>query len=226
VGIVNPGIPKAFTWHLTTHNHLLLLGNSALLDYSDFGALDNRDKFVFTTVNTYIALFRGINIGGNNLLPMKGLMGILEELGLKNIKTYIQSGNVVFQTGKGQRDKITNEISLKILKVYGFGPKVILFNEAEFIEAINNNPFDTSDGKALHFFFMQSQPESPDLERLVAIQSKTEQFRLNKRMLYLFTPDGVGRSKLAAKIEKALGVPVTARNWNTVKKLITMVEQV
>jgi uncharacterized protein (DUF1697 family) len=85
--------------------------------------------------------------------------------------------------------------------------------------AIENNPFSTAEGKALHFMFLERKPEKPDLAGLMAIKSKSEQFRLDKKVFYLYAPEGIGRSKLVAKVEPALGVPVTGRNWNTVNKL-------
>ncbi len=176
-------------------------------------------------MNTYIALLRGINVGGRNILPMKDLVGTLEGMGCEKIKTYIQSGNVVFQSKKKQSTKIAGEISSKILKSHGFEPKVLLLEIAELLDAIENNPFETEDGKALHFFFLDSHPKYPDLERLMAVKSKSEEFSLNKNIFYLYAPDGIGRSKLAAKVEQSMGVPVTARNLNTVSKLIALVKQ-
>jgi len=176
-------------------------------------------------MKTYIALFRGINIGGHHALPMKGLVKLLEELGCSDIRTYIQSGNVVFQTRKAKRARLAREIGLQVLNTYGFEPTVLLLEEAELREAIDNNPFPSDEGKALHLFFLDSPPEAPDLARLDAIKSGSEQFRLSKSIFYLFTPEGVGRSKLAANVEKCLGVPATGRNWNTVCKLLAMVEQ-
>jgi uncharacterized protein (DUF1697 family) len=176
-------------------------------------------------MNTYIALFRGINVGGNNILPMKDLVEILEGMGCEKVKTYIQSGNVVFRSKKKQANKIAGEISSKISESHGFEPKVLLLEISELHDAIENNPFKTEDGKALHFFFLNFHPNNPDLERLMALKAKSEEFKLHKKVFYLYAPDGVGRSKLAAKVEQCMGIPVTARNWNTVSKLIFLVEQ-
>ena len=89
--------------------------------------------------------------------------------------------------------------------------------------AIENNPFDTADGKALLFFFLISPPKSPDLAGLARLKSETEQFWLHDKVFYLYAPDGIGRSKLAAKADKYINASATARNWNTVSKLMTMV---
>jgi uncharacterized protein (DUF1697 family) len=176
-------------------------------------------------VNTYIVLFRGINIAGKHILPMKELIRILQEMGFRNVKTYIQSGNVVFQSGQIQKDQTAREISSKILETHGFAPAVLLLEISELQDAIDNNPFRTTDGKALHFFFLESYPQKPDLEGLMAVKAESEEFRLNKKLFYLYAPDGVGRSKLAARVEQSMGVPATGRNWNTVSKLISMANQ-
>ena len=176
-------------------------------------------------MNTYIALFRSINVGGKNILPMKKLIGILEEMGYKNVMTYIQSGNVVFQSIKKCTKNTAKDISAKILECHGFEPKVLLLEKSELQNSVDNNPFKSKTGKTLHFFFLESRPQKPDLEKLLAVKSKSEEFELVKNVFYLYAPDGIGRSALASNVEKCLGVPVTARNWNTVSKLITMVKQ-
>ena len=176
-------------------------------------------------MNIFIALFRGINVGGKNILPMKDLVGILEGMGCENVKTYIQSGNVVFRTKKEHAHTIATEMRARILEHHGFEPKVFLLELSELQEAIDKNPFSPEEGKALHFFFLESHPKHPDLDRLMALKSTSEEFTLHKKVFYLYAPDGIGRSKLAAKVEQSMGVPVTARNWNTVRKLMSLVMQ-
>ncbi len=176
-------------------------------------------------MSTYVALFRGINVGGKNILPMKDLVGILEGLGCEKVKTYIQSGNAVFQLKGNITKKIAEEISSKILKSHGFKPKVLLVEVRELEDAINNNPFKSMEGKSLHFFFLASPPAKPNLDELANVKSISEEFKLDKNIFYLYAPEGIGRSKLAARVEQALGVPVTARNWNTVSNLIAMVKK-
>ena len=172
-------------------------------------------------MHTYIALFRGINVGGNNILPMKELVVLLQQLGCEKVQTYIQSGNVVFQTEQA-RGELADTISTKIAETRGFSPKVVLLDVSELEAAASNNPFPTEDVKALHLFFMETAPTNPDLEKLTALKSPREDFRLIHQVFYLYAPDGIGRSKLAEKVEKNLGVPATARNWNTVSKLLAM----
>jgi uncharacterized protein (DUF1697 family) len=175
-------------------------------------------------VDTYIALFRGINVGGKNSLSMKDLVAALDTLGYENIQTYIQSGNVVLRCKNKVSENSAGEIAKRVLEKKGFEPKVLLISADELQNAVENNPFPTGDGKALHFFFLKSQPHQTNTGQLMSIKAMSEEFKLGKNVFYLYAPDGLGRSKLAAGVEKALGVPVTARNWNTVSKLISMVE--
>jgi len=173
-------------------------------------------------MNTYIALFRGINVGGNHILPMKNLSKVLEKMGCEKVQTYIQSGNVVFQTKESSTNKLADEISTKIFDHFGFKPKVLLLGIKEFQQTINNCPFKTEEGKTLHFYFLDAPAENPHLDKLETLKSPTEQFKLHNKVFYLYAPDGIGRSKMAAKVEQSLGVPATARNWNTVSKLISL----
>jgi uncharacterized protein (DUF1697 family) len=174
-------------------------------------------------MNTYVALFRGINVGGKSILPMKDLVALLERMGFEGVKTYIQSGNAVFRSAPIETDKTAREIRAAIQETHGFAPAVLLLEAAELQAAAANNPFQAADGKALHFFFLESLPGKPDLAGLAAVKAETERFELGGKAFYLYAPDGIGRSRLAAKVEQSLGVPVTARNWNTVSKLLSMV---
>jgi uncharacterized protein (DUF1697 family) len=146
-------------------------------------------------------------------------------MGFSKVQSYIQSGNVVFQSAQIQTDKTAREIGSKILQSHGFAPTVLLLESSELQDAIDNNPFTTADGRALHFFFLECRPENPDLEGLMAVKAASEEFALKEKVFYLYAPDGVGRSKLAARVEQGLGVAATARNWNTVSKLISMAKQ-
>lgn len=156
---------------------------------------------------------------------MKELSAILGDLGCENVETYIQSGNVVFRSHKKQKDKLAEEIGQRILKKFKFEPKVLLLDVKGLKNAIKSNPFDNKDARALHFFFLDSLSTAPDLERLEALKTESEKFKLNRTVFYLYAPDGIGRSKLVANVEKCLGAPVTARNWNTVSKLMEIVAQ-
>ncbi|WP_420627373.1 DUF1697 domain-containing protein [Candidatus Leptofilum sp.] len=173
-------------------------------------------------MNTIIALLRGINVGGRNKLPMRNLKTILAEIGLVNVQTYIQSGNVVCQINRTDLPALAEEIGVAIGENHGFVPRILLLTVADLETAVAYNPFPTTDEqyKTLHFYFLESAPTSPDLAKLESIKSESEQFKLLDKTFYLYAPEGIGRSKLATKVERALGVAATARNWRTVSKLL------
>lgn len=175
-------------------------------------------------MKTYIALFRGINVGGNNILPMKELVAILENIGLNKVKTYIQSGNVVFQ-GKAENILLlANKISSEIKTNRGFESQVLLLTLQDMEQAIKLNPFPDAESEpnTLYVNLLLSAPVNPDLETLENIRKENERFNLNGKIFYLHAPDGIGRSKLAANAERLLGVSMTSRNWRTVSKIVAM----
>jgi uncharacterized protein (DUF1697 family) len=178
-------------------------------------------------LKTYIALFRGINVGGSNVLPMKDLVAQLENLGSQNVKTFIQSGNAVFQNEEENASLLSNRISAAIKKNHGFEPQVLLLTPEEIERAVASNPFPEAETepKTLHVYFLTSMPKNLDLGALESIKSDRERFALKDRVFYLHAPEGIGRSKLAANTEKLLGVAITGRNWRTVRKVMAMVEQ-
>ena len=178
-------------------------------------------------MKTYIALFRGINVGGNTVLPMKDLVSLLENIGSQNVKTYIQSGNAVFQNREENASLLSNIIRAAIKKSHGFEPQVLLLEPEEIERVVESNPFPEaeSEPKTLHVHFLASMPKNPDLGALESIKSDRERFVLKDGVLYLHAPDGIGRSKLAANAEKLLGVAMTGRNWRTVCKVMAMAKQ-
>ena len=172
----------------------------------------------------YVALLRGINVGGRNLLPMKELRSVLGELGLRGVKTYIQSGNVLFEAEDVDEHELARRISSVIESKKGFAPRVLVISSGKFQSAADANPFNGAHeepGK-LHLAFTGEAPAEPDMELLESVRAPNERFELIDGVLYLHAPDGIGRSKLASKIEQALGVPTTMRNWRTVSKLLEM----
>lgn len=175
-------------------------------------------------MNTFIALFRGINVGGSNILPMKELASLLKGLGLSNVRTYIQSGNVVFQSKTTNAKDLSHNISTAIGESHGFNPQVFIFSLQELRDAIASNPFPDgqTEPKTLHLFFLESAPSNPDMDRLETIKTVSERFRLIDAVFYLHAPEGIGRSKLAANVEKALGVSGTGRNWRSINKIMSM----
>lgn len=178
--------------------------------------------FIGLVVNIYVALLRSINVGGKHVVPMDELAGYFEEAGCQNVRTYLQSGNVVFHCRNKFDGRHTSRIAKRVLSTRGFEPKMLILSPEELRCAAANNPFPTTSGKALHFFFLESASERPDLARLESAKASTEKFELAGKVFYLYAPEGVGRSKLPAAVERSLGVSATARNWNTVAKLLAM----
>jgi len=175
-------------------------------------------------MTTHIALFRGINVGGNNPLPMRQLVTQLEALGLQDVSTYIQSGNVVFRSRERDTSNLPARIQSAVGESHGFTPQVLILAVDEFEDAVASNPFPQaeSEPKSLHLLFLASIPDGPDLETLESLKRNAEEFELRDRVFYFHAPNGIGRSKLAARVEKALGVPVTARNWRSVCKILDL----
>lgn len=175
-------------------------------------------------MKTYIALFRGINVAGKNMLPMKELVALLENLGMQGVRTYIQSGNVIFRSEAADTAQLAGKISAAIRKSHGFEPQVLFLDPAALDKVIKENPYPEAEAapSTLHVIFLAATPPKPDLDALEKIRSESERFHLARDVLYLHAPDGVGRSKLAASMERLLGVPTTNRNWNTVLKLTEM----
>jgi len=175
-------------------------------------------------MNTYIVLLRGINVGGRNKLLMKELIVILEELGCVNVKTIIQSGNVVLQSNNNKAAELSENISQAINQQYDFEPHVHILTTKDLQQAIDNNPFPDAklDPNTLHFGFLEAIPSLPNLVKLEDLKVPSESYQLINKVFYLNAPDGIGRSKLAAQSEKALGVSMTSRNWRTVEKIQDM----
>jgi len=174
------------------------------------------------TEYTCIALLRGINVGGKTTLDMKALARIMEDMGFSAIQTYIRSGNIVFRSAKKPTRKQAGELRDRISAAHGIAPHVLFIAPDALAAALRHCPFEAGEGKALHFHFLDGVPAQPDLDLLNALRKPSEQFSLKGEVFYLHAPEGIARSKLAAKAEQALGVPATARNLNTVHKLLAM----
>ena len=179
-------------------------------------------------INTYIALFRGINVGGKNILPMRDLRALLGKLGAKGVNTYLQSGNAVFRYDMGDVNRLGVRIGSAIRESHGFEPHVFLLDVAGLEKAVKLNPFPeaVSNPKSVHVFFLDSVPVKPDLGAIERMKKGNERYLLKEDLFYLHAPDGVGRSQLAARAEKAFGVRATARNWRSVCEIQKLAKQV
>ena len=139
-----------------------------------------------------IALFRGINVGGKSTIKMSDLSRIFSELGCKNVRTYIQSGNVIFDPSEIGDGALIDQIQQKIKDEFGINPFILMLDIQDIEKAILNNPFSRAADtpQSLHLGFLASAPLKPDLTRLEKLKSDTEQFRLIGNVFYLFAPTG------------------------------------
>lgn len=173
---------------------------------------------------TWIALLRGINVLGRRIVPMNVLSTSLERDGLQRVRTYIQSGNVIFQCARGTPGSLARRIGGIVLDAHGFEPSVVVLSVAELVRAAADNPFPAAAAapQTLHLYFLEAEPRAPDLEALKRARSAREAFHLRGKVFYLHTPQGFAASKLRNDVERRLGVQATARNWRTVNKLIDL----
>lgn len=171
-------------------------------------------------MQTFIILLRGINVGGKNLVPMKELISVLDESNYQNIKTYIQSGNIVLQS-----QIKPNNIASIVKARFGFAPVVFVLEKSEFNAAVVNNPYRSPNGKDIHLYFCKDKPKL-DTVKLEKYKSASEDCHIDGKVFYLFAPEGIGRSKLVANMESWLGVAATGRNLNTINKLLQMAQNV
>lgn len=179
-------------------------------------------------MHTYIALLRGVNVGGNNKLPMREFAALLEELGLRDVKTYIQSGNVVFRSERADAAGLSQAITEAIRGRFGFAPYVLILTLEELEAAVAANPFPEgeTEPKSLHFFFMDAPPQNVDAAALERAKAPEERFQLIGHIFYLHAPGGIGRSKLAETIGRGWGVNITARNWRTVSEALALAKSI
>jgi uncharacterized protein (DUF1697 family) len=155
---------------------------------------------------------------------MKELVATLEATGARKARTYIQSGNAVFESDERNAARLSRRLAAGILRRRGFEPHVQILTLEALDRAIAGNPFPeaATDPRSLHLGFLAARPRNPDLKKLSGLRTESERFQLTDRVFYLHAPDGVGRSKIAASAEKLLGVPMTDRNWRTVCKVMEM----
>ena len=172
-------------------------------------------------MKTWIALLRGVNVGGKSTLPMKELRGLLEKLGHSDVATYIQSSNCVFRSKNASASKISEGIACAIEQGFGFKPAVITLSLKELDAALKGNPFPNGEGdpKSIHLFFLAEVPPKADTAPLDALCKGDEAVILIRKVLYTYTPEGIGRSKMASNIGRFIPVEMTARNFRTTGKI-------
>ena len=154
---------------------------------------------------------------------MKDLVGVLERLRCTQVCTYIQSGNAVFDAPDAG-EVSASSIAAALQADTGVDARVLVLTKAELNRAAERNPFAAEDDRTVHLFFLESTPPDPDLDAIRGLCKDSERWRLADAVFYLHAPEGIARSKLAAAVERKLGVAATARNGRTVRKVLEMTE--
>jgi uncharacterized protein (DUF1697 family) len=175
-------------------------------------------------VQTFAALLRGINVGGKVKIPMADLRATLSSLGLEEVVTYIQSGNAVFRAPTGDEKAVAADVERAIHKAFGHDVAVLLRTHEDLLEVERGTPYPVEGAKhSLHVVFLDEAPAKTAVAGLDPERSPGDEFAVRGREIYLSLPNGLGRSKLTIDwFERGLGVRATARNWNTLRKLIEL----
>ena len=164
---------------------------------------------------TVVALLRAVNVGGRKV-PMAELRAVVESLGFEDVRTYIQSGNVIFSA---PRAPASATLERAIADRFGLSVDVVVRSAVDLRRALEHNPFPDADRSRLYVGFMAKKPAASVVSAIDGAAFLPEQFAVVGRELYLSLPDGIGRTKLPDHILRRIKVPTTIRNWNTVTKL-------
>ena len=175
---------------------------------------------------TYIAMLRGINVGRGKVVKMERLRTSFATLGFAEVRTYVQSGNVVFQSERKSPGELTRTIEAKIERDFGFTVPVLIKTLKELEQIVRDNPLLRVKGidvSKLHVTFLSHAPPKTAAKVLEDLATTRERFRILNREVYLYCPDGYGISKLTnTTIEKKFSLVATTRNWRTVNALLKM----
>lgn len=178
-------------------------------------------------METYISILRGINLGGHKMIKMDALRKMYETLDFTDVKTYIQSGNVIFTYKKANYEDLENKIAENIVKIFGFDTPVIVKTSDEILAVLQNNPFaekHNEDEKALHVTFLSKIPNVADVEKIKNEQYNGDEFVIVEKNVYLYCVNSYHKTKLSNTFfESKLKVTATTRNWRTVNELGKMV---
>jgi uncharacterized protein (DUF1697 family) len=176
----------------------------------------------------FIVLLRGINVSGQKKINMKELKSYFEELGFDDVVTYIQSGNVIFNSKNEHKPKLKKMIEKMIFDKYNFDVKTIIITSKELVKILEQNPFKDKyeqEENKLYFTFLFDKVTDENLAKLNSMNFDSEYFSFKENIIYLYTPNGYGRAKLNNNfIENKLKVDATTRNLKTVSKLIELSE--
>jgi uncharacterized protein (DUF1697 family) len=175
-------------------------------------------------VTHYVALLRGINVGAHKRVAMADLRALLAGLGYGAVQTLLQSGNAVF-TADDPPERVTGDLEQKIAAELGVETKIVVRTGEELAAVVERNPLGdiADDPKRYQVSFLSAQPQPEVARELAALDFAPERFAISGREIYAWHPDGIHSSKLAKQLsDRRLGVTATARNWNTVVKLLAM----
>ena len=178
-----------------------------------------------TSHNAYVALLRGVNVGGKNRLSMDELTRMFEEIGCNSVRTYIQSGNVVFVSKPSLSQSVQAGIAATVSARVGADIPVILRSVEELSQVAEANPFagETQDSRKLHVGFLAAQPTASRVSRLDPERSPPDEFVVCGKEIYMHLPNGMARTRLTTNyLERVLATRVTFRNWKTVLSLLNM----
>ncbi|MGX8013847.1 DUF1697 domain-containing protein [Mesorhizobium sp. ORM8.1] len=175
----------------------------------------------------FVALFSGINVGGNRIVKMAELKSFFESLGFNDVATYVQSGNVVFRAKTGDAAALTKELEAAFEKKWGFYSRIMVRDLSWFERLVSENPYPeaAADHTKLHAYALEREPTADEVARLAEKCTGPERFEVKGDVLYLSAPDGLGKSVFANLIPRVLKVPGTARNWRSVLALLEMAGQ-
>lgn len=181
---------------------------------------------------THVALLRGINVGGRNRVPMADLRAVVASLGHTDVATYVASGNVVFSTDHGDTAALATDLAAAIAEQLDVQPTVVVLTRDELAQAVTANPFtEVTEPKHLHAVFRADELTAEHHDELRAAEERAaakggrDRSAVVDSTVYLHTPDGMGRSKLAEQLNRSTGVLAgTARNWRTVTRLLEMLD--
>ena|SRR5437867_4890817 len=175
-------------------------------------------------MKAYVALLRGVNVAGHARVPMEELWTCFGSLGLERVRTYIQSGNVVFEQKSASVVGLVERLEKGIKAKFDLDVHVIVRTREEMSKVIENIPFRAQEQDKAHVTFLSAEPEDVPTRELEAVKDKTEKFLVSAREVYLYCPNGYGKSKLSNSFfERKLKVSATTRNWRTVNVLYKMI---
>jgi len=174
----------------------------------------------------YVAMLRGINVGAGKIVKMERLRALFEALGFGGVRTYVQSGNVIFESEQKSAAELSRKIEEKIQRDFGFTVPVLVKTSKEMAQIVSDNPLVKEKGIdhfKLHVTFLSDAPPKTAVKVLKPLATGRERVRILNREIYLYCPDGYGNIKLSNNaVEKKLSVVATTRNWRTVNTLLEM----